>query len=187
HIKSALLFFQEKQEKFIDLDFEFHEYNDASFSDDKLNSFLTNVSQVQNTKKIIGIFDRDEGNGKRYSKNKINSLGNKVYAISIPQPEHRNYHEGICIEFMYKDQDLYRCDEAGRRIYTSKEFNENGRLTENLEIGVKNHNKIKGKNNPVFDNIIDSDVIDIYGNSLALSKNDFADNILNKNERYLDL
>lgn len=51
HIKSALLFFQEKQEKFIDLDFEFHEYNDASFSDDKLNSFLTNVSQVQNTKK----------------------------------------------------------------------------------------------------------------------------------------
>ncbi|EAS5814473.1 hypothetical protein LJR17_004380, partial [Salmonella enterica] len=62
-----------------------------------------------------------------------------------------------------------------------------GRLTENLEIGVKNHNKIKGKNNPVFDNIIDSDVIDIYGNSLALSKNDFADNILNKNERYLDL
>lgn len=164
HIKSALLFFQEKQEKFIDLDFEFHEYNDASFSDDKLNSFLTNVSQVQNTKKIIGIFDRDEGNGKRYSKNKINSLGNKVYAISIPQPEHRNYHEGICIEFMYKDQDLYRCDEAGRRIYTSKEFNENGRLTENLEIGVKNHNKIKGKNNPAFDNIIDSDVIDIYGN-----------------------
>lgn len=187
HIKSALSFFQQTQGKFTDLDFVFHEYNDASFSDDKLHSFLTNVSQVSNTKKIIGVFDRDEGHGKRYGKNKINDLGNNVYAISIPQPKHRDYHEGICIEFMYKDQDLYKYDEYDRRLYTSSEFDDNGRLSKKLEIGVKNHNKIKGKNNPNCDNIIDSDVIDISGNSLALSKSDFADLILNKHENFRNI
>lgn len=177
HIKAALSHFQDKGE-FTELDFTFHEYEDASFSDDKLNNFLTNVAQVSNNKKIIGIFDRDEGNGKKYSRNKINELGNNVYAITIPQPEHRDYHDGICIEFMYKDNDLFRESEDGRRLYVSSQFNDNGRLIQNLQIGVQNNKKIKGKNNFRNDNIVDSEVINISGESLAMSKSDFANAVL---------
>ncbi len=167
HLKAALLHYQNKGE-FKELDFSFHEYEDASFSDDKLHNFLTNVAQVSNTKKIIGIFDRDEGNGRKYSKNKINELGNNVYAMTIPQPEHRNYHDGICIEFMYKDNDLFKENEDGRRLYVSSQFNDNGRLIKDIRVGVQNHNKIKGKNNIKNDNIVDSEVIDISGKSLAM-------------------
>jgi len=179
HLKAALLHYQDKGE-FKDLDFSFHEYEDASFSDDKLHNFLTNVAQVSNTKKIIGIFDRDEGNGRKYSKNKINELGNNVYAMTIPQPEHRSYHDGICIEFMYKDNDLFKENEDGRRLYVSSQFNDNGRLIKDIRVGVQNHNKIKGKNNIKNDNIVDSEVIDISGSSLAMSKNDFANAVLNQ-------
>jgi len=179
HLKAALLHYQNKGE-FKELDFSFHEYEDASFSDDKLHNFLTNVAQVSNTKKIIGIFDRDEGNGRKYSKNKINELGNNVYAMTIPQPEHRNYHDGICIEFMYKDNDLFKENEDGRRLYVSSQFNDNGRLIKDIRVGVQNHNKIKGKNNIKNDNIVDSEVIDISGKSLAMSKNDFANAVLNQ-------
>ncbi|MCY9835456.1 AAA family ATPase [Aeromonas media] len=186
HIKNALHKYQMKGE-FSDLDVIFHEYEDTSFSDDKLNSFLTNVSQVKNNKKIIGIFDRDEGNGKRYSKEKFTHLGNNVYAISIPQPEHRSYHDGICIEFMYQDGDLFREDEFRRRLYVSSEFNDNGRLIENFTIGVKNQNKIKGKNVKSRDNIIDSEVIDVEGNSLAMSKSDFANYIYSQHSAFDDV
>lgn len=177
HLKAALSYFQGKGE-FPELDFIFHEYEDASFSDDKLNNFLTNVAQVSNNKKIISIFDRDEGNGKRYSKNKVNELGNNVYAITIPQPEHRDYHDGICIEFMYKDDDLFKENEDGRRLYVSSQFNDSGRLIKDIQIGVQNYNKIKGKNNLKNDNIVDSEIIDISGKSLAMSKNDFANAVL---------
>ncbi|MGN5108064.1 AAA family ATPase [Aeromonas hydrophila] len=179
HIKNALSIFQ-KQGDFLNLDIIFHEYDDASFSDDKLNSFLTNVAQVKNNKKIIGIFDRDEGHGKRFSKSTFTHLGNNVYAISIPQPEHRSYHDGICIEFMYPDEVLFKTDDHNRRLYVSSEFNDHGRLINDLTIGVINQNRIKGKNVKEKDNIVDSDVIDIHGNSLALSKNDFANNIYNQ-------
>ncbi|MHC9002242.1 AAA family ATPase [Enterobacter adelaidei] len=186
HIKSALLHFQSKGE-FTDLDFVFHEYEDASFSDDKLNNFLTNVAQVSNNKKIIGIFDRDEGNGRKYSRNRINMLGNNVYAITIPQPEHRSYHDGICIEFMYKDKDLFKQNKDGRRLYTSSQFNDHGRLFQDTQVGVQNHNKIKGKNNQKHDNIIDSEVINISGDSLAMSKNDFANAVLSQDDEFKDL
>lgn len=186
HMKAALEHFQVKGE-FTDLDFIFHEYEDASFSDDKLNNFLTNVAQVSNNKKIIGVFDRDEGNGKKYSKKRINSLGNNVYAITIPQPEHRSYHAGICIEFMYKDVDLFRINGDSRRIYVSSEFNDNGRLISDPQVGVQNYNKIKGKNSQDNDNIIDSEVIDISGKSLAMSKNDFANSIINKDENFKEI
>ncbi|ROR10144.1 putative ATP-binding protein involved in virulence [Erwinia sp. JUb26] len=186
HLKTALSSFQNIGE-FTDLDVVFHEYEDASFSDDKLNNFLINIAQVSNNKKIIGIFDRDEGNGKKYSRNKINELGNNVYAITIPQPEHRSYHDGICIEFMYKDEDLFRENESGRRLYVSSQFNDNGRLIQDIQVGVQNHNKIRGKNNLKNDNIVDSEVINIEGESLAMSKNDYANAILGQEEKFKDL
>ena len=102
--------------------------------------------------------------------------------MSIPVPEFRNYNtSGISIEFLYHDDDLKRKDENGRRLYITSEFNENGRLIENVKIGVKNNHDVKNYIQPSKEKIQADEVIDIDGNSLALSKEMFAQNILEKN------
>ena len=82
---------------------------------------------------------------------------------------------------MYHDDDLKRKDENGRRLYITSEFNENGRLIENVKIGVKNNHDVKNYIQPSKEKIQADEVIDIDGNSLALSKEMFAQNILEKN------
>lgn len=173
HIKKALAIFQSRGE-FTDLDIEFHEYDDDSFSDDKLNTFLANIKLLENKRKIIGIFDRDEGHGKFYGKKEFNELGNNVFAVSIPQPDFRAYHEGVCIELMYQDDDLLKKDADGRRIFLSSEFNAFGRLVEDKSIAVLNASKIKSYLSIAKQKIVDSDVFDNESNSLALSKFNFA-------------
>lgn len=173
HIKKALSVFQSRGE-FTDLDIEFHEYDDDSFSDDKLNTFLANIKLLENKRKIIGVFDRDEGHGKGYGRKEFNELGNNVFAISIPQPDFRTYHEGVCIELMYQDDDLLKKDADGRRIFLSSEFNAFGRLIEDKNTGVLNASKIKSYLSAAKQKIVDSDVFDNESNSLALSKINFA-------------
>lgn len=173
HIKKALAIFQSRGE-FTDLDIEFHEYDDDSFSDDKLNTFLANIKLLENKRKIIGIFDRDEGHGKSYGKKEFNELGNNVFAVSIPQPDFRAYHEGVCIELMYQNDDLLKKDADGRRIFLSSEFNAFGRLNEDKNIAVLNASKIKSYLSTAKQKIVDSDVFDNESNSLALSKINFA-------------
>ena len=64
--------------------------------------------------------------------------------MSIPVPDYRNYNSGgISIEFLYTDEDLKRQDENGRRLYVTSEFNENGRFTSDVRIGVKNNHDVK--------------------------------------------
>jgi len=123
---------------------------------------------------VIGVFDRDEGNGKQYAKEVINYLGNNVFAISIPQPDFRSYHEGVCIELMYKNEDLLQKDEHGRRIYLSSEFNTIGRLVSDVKVGVSNASRIKSYLSKEKEKIVDSEVYDYESNSLALSKINFA-------------
>lgn len=179
HIKNALRTLQSKGE-YPDLNIDFHEYNDDSFSDTKLNTFLENIKLLDNKRKIIGIFDRDEGHGKQYAKNTINELGNNVFAISIPQPDFRSYHEGVCIELMYRDEDLLQEDGNGRRIYLSSEFNAIGRLVNDVKIGVSNASKTKSYLSKQKEKIVDSEVYDNDSNSLALSKINFAKAIEDK-------
>ena len=102
--------------------------------------------------------------------------------MSIPVPEFRNYNtSGISIEFLYNNDDLKRKDENGRRLYITSEFNENGRLIEDVKIGVKNNHDVKNYIHPSKEKIQADEVIDIDSNSLALSKDMFAQNILEKN------
>jgi len=186
HIKNALNHFK-LNGRFIKIDVDFHEYDDASFSDSHLNTYLTNASKVHNERKIIGIFDRDEGYGKKYSNIDFHDFKNNVYAISIPQPSHRTYHEGICVEFLYEDSDLKRVNSDGRRLFTSDEFNEDGRLKSDLTIGLRSNNKVKNKTAKEKADIIDSDVIRLNGETLALTKNDFANAIYQRNDNFTNL
>ena len=178
HLKKALEFYKANGE-YTDLDFELLEY-DRDFGDSKLDSALKHYSQFPNRFKIVGIFDCDEANGKRiHSIGGVQEYGNDVFGMSIPIPDFRSYNtSGISIEFLYKDTDLKKLDSNGRRIFVSSEFNANGRLSADLSIGVKNEKEIKEYLDPSKEKIHDHHVIDIHGKSLALSKEDFAVNIL---------
>ena len=178
HIKKALEFYKANGE-YTDLDFELLEY-DHDFGDSKLDGALKHYSQFPNRFKIVGIFDCDEANGKRiHSSGGIQDYGNDVFGMSIPIPDFRLYNKsGISIEFLYQDTDLKKLDSNGRRLFISSEFNANGRLSADLSIGVKNEKEIKEYLDPSKEKVHDHHVIDIHGKSLALSKEDFAVNIL---------
>lgn len=184
HFKAALSHFKENHE-FKDIDVEIVEYN-FDFGDSKLNSLLTQYSLFPHKYKIIGIFDCDEANGKNiHAKGGKKQYGNNIWGMSIPVPDFREYNtSGISIEFLYHDEDLKRLDENGRRIFVTSEFNENGRLKSDPKIGVKNNHDVKNYVLPEKEKIQADEVIDIDGNSLALSKEQFATNILERNGNF---
>ena len=106
--------------------------------DDKLEGLLKQYSTIPLPKKIIGIFDRDTNKAQKYGKTEFTQIENNVYCLCIPVPSHREYHNGICIEFLYKDEDLCKKDSNGRRIFLSSEFyEETGRYKEDKTIGLK--------------------------------------------------
>ena len=180
HVKSALQYFKENHE-FEDVDVEIVEY-DFDFGDSKLHTLLNQYKTFPHRYKVIGVFDCDEANGKSiHGAGGIKEYGDNIWGMSIPVPEYRNYNTGgISIEFLYKDEDLKLQDENGRRLYVTSEFNENGRLNANHSIGVKNNHDVKNYITPEKEKIQADEVIDVDGNSLALSKEQFAANILER-------
>lgn len=179
HLKTALEHFKEVGE-FTDLDIEILEY-DFNFGDSKLHNLLNQYKTFPHRYKVIGVFDCDEDNGRSiHDEGGIREYGDKIWGISIPIPEFRSYNSGISIEFLYHDEDLKREDENGRRLYVTSEFNECGRLKSDIQKGVKNYDKIKKYLVPDKEKIKAEDVVDIEGNSLALSKDQFAQYISEK-------
>ena len=184
HLKAALSYFKNNHE-FENIDVEIIEY-DFDFGDSKLHGLLNQYKTFAHRYKIIGIFDCDEANGSSIHKlGGVKKYGENIYGMTIPIPNYREYHEnGISIEFLYQDEDLKLMDKDGRRLYTTSEFNENGRLKSNPEIGVKNNHDVKKYINPANEKIQADEVIDITGRTLALSKEAFATNILEKTEEF---
>lgn len=187
HVKSALQYFKENHE-FEDVDVEIVEY-DFDFGDSKLHTLLNQYKTFPHRYKVIGVFDCDEANGKSiHGAGGIKKYGDNIWGMSIPVPEYRNYNTGgISIEFLYKDEDLKLQDENGRRLYVTSEFNENGRLNANHSIGVKNNHDVKNYITPEKEKIQADEVIDVDGNSLALSKEQFASNILDRKEQFANV
>lgn len=187
HIKAALGHFQSNH-RYENIDVEIIEY-DYDFGDPKLSQLLNQYKTIPHRYKVIGVFDCDEANGKNiHQLGGIKSYGNNIWGISIPVPKFREYNtSGISIEFLYQDKDIKRTDENGRRLFITSEFNENGRLLANAQIGVKNNHDVKNYIEREKEKIQADEVIDVMGNSLALSKEAFATNILNHAEGFTDV
>ncbi|PFX71938.1 hypothetical protein COL39_21080 [Bacillus cereus] len=170
--------------EFNQLDLEFLEYDEKmlKMSDSQLNTLLKELAKVGQNKKIIGIFDSDEANGKNYASERKHDLGNNVYAFSIPKPEFRSGFEGISIELLYQDFDIKTADENGRRIFLSYEFSRtSGRHLEDKMITFSDNVSKLAKSKVIDSNVYNADDINI-----ALSKNQFAEYILNKTENFND-
>jgi hypothetical protein len=84
----------------------------GDWGDSKLKLLLEQLSKVAQSRKIIGIFDRDVANivaeiekdGSSYK-----TYGNNVFAFCLPVPAGREHYTNISIEFFYKDSDLNPC------------------------------------------------------------------------------
>lgn len=161
-----------------DLDIEYFEIPDNQWGNSQLQSMLDQLSKIRQSRKIIGIFDRDDSN--YVFEESYRQLGNKsnVFEFTIPFVDN-GYGDYISIEHYYKRDNLTKIDNNGRRIFLGDEFfpssnSKNGKYQTRIS-QIKNKIKVNG--------IIDEKVYGIedleQNNSIALSKNDFANLVLN--------
>jgi small GTP-binding protein len=186
HLKKALERFKNNG-LYTDLDIEFKEYEDEiDMGEDNLNQMLNaNIKDEPERKKIF-IFDRDTNHKdvKKYQKVEFTKHTDKVYSVCIPKID--DLDDGICIEFFYDKKDLKKEDKNARRLFLGDEFlvNTNG----NSSCG-KFQTKLQNKAGKSLE-IIDSGVYlrEDYEmkDSIALSKNEFAENILNDVDGFND-
>jgi RNA-directed DNA polymerase len=184
HIEAALRNLK-SQGLFLNLNLEFSERERTGA--DANHEWLISMKDRSepNNRLHIFIFDRDKQDilNKIKGTEEFRPWGNNVYSFAIPVPKHRDNVQKICIEFYYSDSDIVRHDENGRRLFVSTEFNPTtgAHLS---DAGLKCNNlNILGTGEPkvVFDEI---GVFDETGANVALSKNNFADSILNESKNF---
>jgi hypothetical protein len=166
---------------------EFQEYeDDPSRGSAELKNLCIYYSTLPSERKTICIFDRDEPSILKQVDGKeepYRDWGNRVYSFALPEVRHRPNLPEICIELYYKDEEIKRRDSDGRRLYLSEEFSRKSGRSK-IDNGLtypypKRLSKSKLS-------IIDSDVYDENDKNVALSKNQFAENILNREDNFDD-
>lgn len=182
HLKAALLKFR-KEGKFIEDDFEFLEYeNEIEMGDKDLISLCQQLSKLKNDYKVICVFDRDVTDTLKKIQDdnfKFKRWGNNVFSFAIPVPQHRKLTPSISIEHYYTDSELKLETGDGKRLYLGNEFScKSGLYVDKDRFCIKknkcgeNSIKIIDQDCEVFMNLDESQ-------NIALSKNQFATNILN--------
>lgn len=188
--KAALRYFH-RCGKYKDLDISFLEYEDElNAGNEKMLRVMEYNSVFPNDKIRLFIFDNDTPSVNEHFDNncQYKNEGNNVYSMLLPVPEFRKDAPLISIENLFKDEDITRKDENGRRLYLQSEFGADGRLKNNPNIITLN-----SSDNP--NHIIDDKVYEIpdmtisktelfkyvksHGiKNIALSKNDFSKKVL---------
>lgn len=178
HLKHALIKLKEAGQ-FEDLEVNFLEY-EYEFSDSKLETLLNQLKNVPNNNKIIGIFDSDTNVGNKYKD--VECFKNNVYGCCITDTQ--GYDCGISIELLYSKEDLTREDKEKRRLYLSNEFKVKSHTHVDNPNIVCNNNTIIDANKRNMIKIVDSGVYNSDEESLALSKDKFANYIYNEQEPF---
>ena len=172
HIKKA----KEKLDLVIpNIEFSNLPISEEGWGAENLKNALLILAKDKQPRKIIGIFDRDISNiiidiekkGQTFK-----NYGNNVYAFCISKPESRTFDE-ICIEHYFTDEQIKKENTDGRRLFLGTEFYSiSGKSTDgNFNTTLKNK---AGKNTIIDEKVYKSTDLQNV-NSIALSKNDFAD------------
>lgn len=181
HLKAAMEALQ-----ITDLDIEFHECED-SIGDKKLEGLLPDFVRTANSRKMIAIFDRDNGDlfktRPNFKTDPYIEIGRNVYAMSIPLVNQQEYGDSISIEHYYKKKDLLKEDEYGRRLFLGSDFFNSGSSKDGKYqtkySGIQNKIKVNG----IIDDKVYDRVNDIEEKvNLAMTKNDFAMKVYEKTE-----
>lgn len=177
-LSHALSVLQDRDE-YTDLKVKFREYSESepvgySVLMDICEKARHNVYQ----KKVLCVFDGDlrPNDLKRVVAlgNNYRDWGGNAFSIVLPKPAFREKPE-ISIEQYFTDDEIKTPDQQGRRLFLSNEFNpKDGTLITNPSIRYKGH---LGVFNKPYVFVIEDKVVDSSGNSLAMSKNDFAENV----------
>lgn len=189
HMKAALLKLRE-QGLYQDLDIEFLEYeNDIQMGYNNLIALCEAASKLKNTNKIICVFDRDLSSRdlkKVKDENKDYKLwDNNVISVVLPVPNSREDIQDImCIEHYYSDKDV-KTQYEGRRLFLGDEFTNKFGLHKEGDKICQDKNKC-GKKLIIDSGCVVAKIEDESVN-IALSKNDFANNILNQKEEFKDI
>lgn len=116
-----------------------------------------------------GFYDKIVSPGKAYK-----SWGGNVFSVVLPKPDSRERRE-ISIEQYFTDDEIKTVGEEGRRLFLSNEFNpENGELYADPTIKYKGSLSVFNK---PYTFVIGDKVINSEGRNIAMSKNDFAENV----------
>lgn len=181
HLNAALAFFQNqrsyRQISLVCLD------NQGFDNLEKRLDFAVGHTD-KNTKPHIFIFDRDidktlrkkVGGDEQYK-----GWGNGVYSLLLPLPKNREETPDISIEFYYKDEDISRKDERGRRLFLSTEFNKS---TGRHWVEDLNCITLHKLGNPL--KVIDDKVFNNKNENVAMSKDEFAENVRTKKFENID-
>jgi 5S rRNA maturation endonuclease (ribonuclease M5) len=177
HLKAAL-----SRLGITDISVDFFDTSDLHWGDSQLKSMLDHLCKVKQTRRIIGIFDRDSEEYIKYASgdgNMYKDLGNNVYAFAIPLVNKSEYGDKISIEHYYSRKDIKLLDENGRRLFLGDEFYTSG----NSKDGRYQTKTSKIQNKVAVNGIIDEKVYESTDleqkNSVALTKDSFAEDILN--------
>lgn len=180
-LKRALLWFQGRGE-YLDLQVSFREYRDNEVVGwSNLLTFCEKSWLISSEKTVLCVFDGDLKQN-YYDKlttirKPFRSWKHNVFSLVLPKPLERPVRE-ISIEQYFSDEEIKTFNDAGRRLYISDEFDpETGR--HKTEPGIYFSGSLGCLKRP-YPFIIDCNVRDDEGHSLALSKSDFADIILNE-------
>ena len=191
HLKKALLRLKKQKEAvFLDLNIQFEEY-EYTVGDSELATMLRTYSKVEQEKRYIMIFDRDQINGKKDVKKLFNKdeafkeQGNNVYYMFIPKIDEKL--DEICIEFFYKQEEVKSAWYNGKRLFYGNEFDTE---TSKSLCGKYKTDKLYPKALDILDGDKHKKVYYIDDenkeNNIALSKNAFTNNIINDVEGFDD-
>ena len=179
HLKSA----KRSLENYNDLDIDFLEYEDhVKMGSDPLSKMIESIKNIPNNRKIIAIFDRDEDLIlNKYGEEPFKYLGNNAYAFCIPKVS--DNLDQISIEYYYSEENLKTLDKQGRRLFCGSEFHTSGN---SIDSGYQTKEKNKAGKRAIIDSNVFCDTDRAQENSVALSKNNFAENILHSEEGFQD-
>ena len=107
------------------------------------------------------------------------SFGNKVYAFAIPLVNEEEYSDKISIEHYYHRHDLLKEDQNHRRLFLGEEFDGFLGVSKNKQFITKTNYKNKVPTNGIIDEKVYL-VGDEFHTNIALSKNDFAELVLDE-------
>jgi len=184
HLKRAL---QELSDRYdVSSKIKFNEI-ESDRGDNELLEKCRHMSEPETSHddKHVFLFDRDDQDmieKATEDDQNFRSWGNNIFSVVLPPPPHRK-DENISIELYYTNEDLLKEDENGRRIFLGHEFHEeSGKLTKEPKINTKKHNKAGQRNK-----VIDSYVFNEESKSIALSKDDFATQVLERTPPFDDV
>lgn len=177
HLEISLKKLQ-KQGLFVNMELDFHKSLKQAGGASVKNICIQFANKHQDQITIF-IFDNDDqtiikdvsSSGENYK-----NWSNNVFSFVIPVPAHRSETPEVCIEMYYKDIEITREDEKGRRLFLSNEFQQrSGRHKMENNLNCTNLQKIKDSKKLC---VIDDRVFDSNENNVALPKNDFAEYVL---------